>query len=69
MGVSISPELLRDMLDCIQAAKDSVPTDSLFARQLDTLLEKTARETGLTLPARSTESRAVLGKPRPPHQV
>ena len=57
MRVSISPELLRDLMDCIQAAKDSAPTNSLFAMQLDMLLEKTKLETGLSLPARSTDHR------------
>jgi hypothetical protein len=56
MRLSISPELLRDLMDCIQAAKDSAPTNSLYAMQLDMLLEKTQLETGLALPTRNTDN-------------
>ena len=55
MRFTISAELLRDVLDCIQAAKDSVPKDSIFARQIDLLLEKAKVETGVTLTIRSTD--------------
>ena len=55
MRFTISAELLRDVMDCIQAAKDSVPYDSVFARQLDLLLEKAKFETGATLTVRSTD--------------
>ena len=55
MRFTISAELLRDVLDCIQAAKDAVPRDSIFARQLDLVLDKTKLETGATLTTRSTD--------------
>lgn len=56
MRFSISPELLRDLMESIQAAKDSVPRNSLFAMQLDMVLDKAKVETGVSLPPRSTDN-------------
>ena len=40
----ISAELLRDLVQCVQAARDGADSQSLFALQCDLVLARAARE-------------------------
>jgi hypothetical protein len=59
---SISAELLRDLMDCVQAGRDGTPETSLYARQCDLVLDKVAREVGATLAERTIRLR-IHGQP------
>ena len=37
-------DTLRDLVECVQAARDGVPDDSLFAKQCDLVLKRAAQE-------------------------
>jgi hypothetical protein len=41
--LAISKDTLRDLIQCIQAARDGVPEHSLFALQCDIVLSRAAQ--------------------------
>ena len=41
---AIRSSTLRNLVECVQAARDGVPDDSLFARQCDLVLARAVQE-------------------------
>jgi hypothetical protein len=51
---TIPTETLRDLIQCVQAARDGAPDQSLFAMQCDLVLDRAARAVPSVLVPRRT---------------
>lgn len=52
---SVTDELIRDLVQCVQAARDGAEPTSLFAMQCDLVLERAANEVDGLLKPRAVE--------------
>lgn len=55
-----SDDLIRDLVQCVQAARDGADHGSLFAMQCELVLSRVSREVPGLLQRRAVEQRAAL---------
>lgn len=57
----LSDDLIRDLVQCVQAARDGADASSLFAMQCELVLRRVSREAPGLLQRRAVEHTASLG--------